>query len=163
MAGGTFKMSQPKVRPGTYVNVKNGRQATAPSSTRGVGVIPLIGYDWGPRGQWIVVSSDSPDGHLSELGRSIYDDSNSAKIMLQLMLLGATTVYVYIPDGGKAASGKTTLDASKEMTITAKYKGSLGNKIKIVSVENPAGGFDVSVILDGSEVELIEEVKTDDD
>ena len=22
MAGGTFKMSQPKVRPGTYVNVK---------------------------------------------------------------------------------------------------------------------------------------------
>ena len=160
MAGGTFKMSQPKVRPGTYVNVKNGRQATAPSSTRGVGVIPLIGNDWGPRGQWIVVSSDSPDGHLSEFGRSIYDDSNSAMIMLQLMLLGATTVYVYIPDGGKAASGKTTLDASKEMTITAKYKGSLGNKIKIVSVENPAGGFDVSVILDGSEVELFEGVKT---
>ena len=95
MAGGTFKMSQPKVRPGTYVNVKNGRQATAPSSTRGVGVIPLIGYDWGPRGQWIVVSSDSPDGHLSEFGRSIYDDNNSAMIMLQLMLLGATTVYVY--------------------------------------------------------------------
>lgn len=163
MAGGTFKMSQPKVRPGTYVNVKNGRQATAPSSTRGVGVIPLIGYDWGPRGQWIVVSSDSPDGHLSEFGRSIYDDSNSAMIMLQLMLLGATTVYVYIPDGGKAASGKTALDASKEMTITAKYKGSLGNKIKIVSVENPAGGFDVSVILDGSEVELFEGVKTVDD
>ena len=45
MAGGTFKMSQPKVRPGTYVNVKNGRQATAPRSTRGVGDIHLNGYD----------------------------------------------------------------------------------------------------------------------
>ena len=49
------------------------------------------------------------------------------------------------------------------MTITAKYKGSLGNKIKIVSIENPAGGFDVSVILDGSEVELFEGVKTVED
>ena len=24
MAGGTFKASQPKVRPGVYVNIKNG-------------------------------------------------------------------------------------------------------------------------------------------
>ena len=53
MAGGTFKLSQPKVRPGTYVNVKNGRQPTASGTTRGTAVIPLIGYDWGPRGKWI--------------------------------------------------------------------------------------------------------------
>ncbi len=46
MAGGTFKLSQPKVRPGTYVNVKNGRQPTASGTTRGTAVIPLIGYDW---------------------------------------------------------------------------------------------------------------------
>ena len=43
MAGGTFKLSQPKVRPGTYVNVKNGRQPTAAASTRGVAIVPLIG------------------------------------------------------------------------------------------------------------------------
>ena len=43
MAGGTFKLSQPKVRPGTYVNVKNGRQPSASGTTRGTAVIPLIG------------------------------------------------------------------------------------------------------------------------
>ena len=160
MAGGTFKLSQPKVRPGTYVNVKNGRQPTASSSARGTAIIPLIGYDWGPRGQWIVISADSPDAHIAELGRSVYDDSNSAMLMLQLMLLGATTVYVYIPDGGVAASADIAVDRSGTMKATARYKGTLGNKIKIVSVANPVGGFDVSVVLDGYEVELFEGVTT---
>lgn len=159
MAGGTFKLSQPKVRPGTYVNVKNGRQPTASSSARGTAIIPLIGYDWGPRGQWIVITADSPDAHIAELGRSVYDDSNSAMLMLQLMLLGATTVYVYIPDGGVAASADITV-GSGTMKATARYKGTLGNKIKIVSVANPVGGFDVSVVLDGSEVELFEGITT---
>ena len=159
MAGGTFKLSQSKVRPGTYVNVKNGRQPTAASSTRGTAIIPLIDYDWGPRGKWIVVSVDSPDEHQAEFGRSIYDDTNSAMLMIQLMLIGATTVYVYIPDGGTAASADITL-GSGSMNVTAKYKGSLGNKIKIVSVANPVDGFDVSVILDGSEVELFEGITT---
>ena len=159
MAGGTFKLSQPKVRPGTYVNVKNGRQPTAASSTRGTAIIPLIGYDWGPRGEWIVVSVDSPDEHQAEFGRSIYDDTNSAMLMIQLMLICATTVYVYIPDGGTAASADITV-GSGSMNVTAKYKGSLGNKIKIVSVANPVDGFDVSVILDGSEVELFEGITT---
>ena len=159
MAGGTFKLSQPKVRPGTYVNVKNGRQPTASSSARGTAIIPLIGYDWGPRGQWVVITADSPDAHIAELGRSVYDDSNSAMLMLQLMLLGATTVYVYIPDGGVAASADIAV-GSGAMKATARYKGTLGNKIKIVSVANPVGGFDVSVVLDGSEVELFEGVTT---
>lgn len=75
MAGGTFKLSQPKVRPGTYVNVKNGRQPTAAASTRGVAIVPLIGYDWGPRGQFVIVSADSPDAHIAEFGRSVYDDN----------------------------------------------------------------------------------------
>lgn len=159
MAGGTFKLSQPKVRPGTYVNVKNGRQPTAASSTRGTAIIPLIDYDWGPRGKWIVVSVDSPNEHQAEFGRSIYDDTNSAMLMIQLMLIGATTVYVYIPDGGTAASADITV-GSGSMNVIAKYKGSLGNKIKIVSVANPVDGFDVSVILDGSEVELFEGITT---
>lgn len=162
MAGGTFKLSQPKVRPGVYVNVKNGRQPTVSGSVRGTAIIPLIGYDWGPRGEWIVISADSPDGHVAELGRSIYDESNSSMIMLQLLLLNATTVYVYIPDGGVAAKKAITV-SSKSLTVTAKYKGTLGNTIKIVSVANPAGGFDVSVVINGSEVEMFEGIKTMDE
>ena len=162
MAGGTFKLSQPKVRPGVYVNVKNGRQPTASGSVRGTANIPLIGYDWGPRGEWIIISADSPDGHVAELGRSIYDEDNSSMIMLQLLLLNATTVYVYIPDGGTAAK-KSISVGSGSLTATAKYKGTLGNTVKIVSVANPVDGFDVSVVINGSEVELFEGIKTMDE
>ena len=158
MAGGTFKASQPKVRPGVYVNIKNGRQPSAAAPTTGVAIIPLIGYDWGPRGKFIELSAESPDAHQAELGRSVYDD-NDSMVMLRLLLMGASTVYVYIPDGGTAASADITVGAGT-MKATARYKGTLGNKIKIVSVANPVGGFDVSVILDGSEVELFEGVTT---
>ena len=158
MAGGTFKLSQPKVRPGTYVNVKNGRQTSVPSSVRGTAAIPLIEYDWGPRGEWIVITASSPDSHAAELGRSIYDESNSAMLMLQLLLLNATTVYVYIPDGGTAAKKDINV-GDNTLKAVAKYKGTLGNSITIVSVANPVDGFDVSVILNGSEVELFESVK----
>lgn len=162
MAGGVYKLSQPKVRPGTYVNVKNGRQPTASGSTRGVAMIPLMGYDWGPRDKWIIISADSPDGHVAELGRSIYDDTNDSMIMLQLMLIGATTVYVYIPEGGEKAKKKVEV-AGVTMEVTAKYPGTLGNTIKVVSVANPVKGFDVSVMMNGSDVELFESVEKVED
>lgn len=162
MAGGTFKLSQPKTRPGTYVNVKNGKQPTVSGSTRGVATIPLIGYDWGPRGEWIIVTAASPDEHIAKFGRSVYDDSNSAMRMLQLMLVGANTVYVYIPAGGAKASKDITMSAVT-MKVTAKYEGTLGNTIKLVSVANPLKGFDVSVRINGSEVELFENVEKVED
>lgn len=57
--------------------------------------------------------SRSPDGHVAELGRSVYDETNSSMIMLQLLLLNAATVYVYIPDGGAAA--KKTITVGSEV------------------------------------------------
>ena len=110
----------------------------------------------------IIISADSPDGHVAELGRSVYDETNSSMIMLQLLLLNAATVYVYIPDGGAAAK-KTITVGSGSLTVTAKYKGTLGNTVKIVSVANPVDGFDVSVVINGSEVELFEGIKTMDE
>lgn len=157
MAGGIFKASQAKVRPGTYVNIKNGRQITASTSERGTAIIPLIGYDWGPRDEWIILTAESPDGAKAKLGRSIYDN-NYHMLMLQLMFLGASTVYVYIPEGGEKAKTTVTM-GSVSMTVTAMYEGTLGNKIQLVSVADPVEGFDVSVILDGEEVELFEGVQ----
>lgn len=154
MAGGTFKLSSPKVRPGTYVNIKNGKQPTASNAPSGIAIIPLIGYDWGPRGEMIHLTNESPDAARVKFGRSIYDD-NECMVMLQLMFLNATEVYAYIAGGGEKAKGTITLKSGTG-NVTAKYPGTLGNKLKIVSVANPEGGFDVSVVLDGSEVELIE-------
>ena len=157
MAGGTFNLSSPKVRPGAYANTKNGKQPTTATVPSGIAIIPLIGYDWGPRGEMIHLTNESPDAAKTKFGRSIYDN-NGFMLMLQLMFLNVTEVYTYIAGGGEKAKGTITLKSGTG-NVTAKYPGSLGNKLKIVSVANPEGGFDVSVVLDGSEVELIEGAK----
>lgn len=158
MAGGTFKLSSPKVRPGTYVNVVNGKQPSTLGPLNGIAMIPLIGYDWGPRDEWIHLTSESQDAGKDKFGRSINDD-NTYMMLLRLLFHRATEVYVYIVGGGVKATGTITTD-SGTANVTAKYEGSLGNEIRIASVENPLGGFDVSVILGGSEVELFEGVET---
>ena len=157
MAGGTFKSSSPKVRPGTYVNVINGRQPAATESQRGVVTIPLIGYDWGPREEWIRLAAESPDSEIRKLGRSVYDESPHMRL-LRLIFLNAMEVYVFIPGGGEKASGSVTVGEGI-VEVSAKYAGSLGNSISVISVENPLGGFDVSVMLGGSEVELFEQAE----
>ena len=162
MAGGIFKNASGKVRPGTYVNLKNGRAVNPVSSERGVAVIPFLEYDWGPRGEFIQISSGSPDAHIAKLGRSIYSNNSFAR-MLQLMLMNAATVYVYIIDGGAKATKTITLGTGNDaptMTATAKYKGSLGNSVQVVSVANPVSGFDISILVDGEEVELFEGLAT---
>lgn len=60
MAGGTFNLSSPKVRPGAYANTKNGKQPTTATVPSGIAIIPLIGYDWGPRGEMIHLTNESP-------------------------------------------------------------------------------------------------------
>lgn len=161
MAGGIFKLSAPKVRPGTYVNVINGKQPTAATSPTGIGMVPLIGYDWGPRDVWIHLTAESPDAGKAKFGRSIYSDNKYMRL-LQLMFLNATEVWVYIAGGGEKAKG-TIAAEDGTVEVTAKYAGTLGNEIKIVSVANPIGGFDVSVVLNGSEVELFEGITTADE
>lgn len=157
MAGGVFNLAAPKVRPGTYVNVVNGKQQAVSSSPTGIAVVPLIGYDWGPREEWIHLTAESPDAGKSQFGRSIYDD-NDLMLLIRLAFMNATEVYAYIPGGGEKAKGTVTIEDGTA-NVEAKYPGTLGNKIKIVSVANPTGGFDVSVVLDGSEVELFEGAK----
>lgn len=159
MAGGTFKLSQPKVRPGTYVNVVNGKQPGAAGVPAGIAMIPIMGYDYGPREKWIHLTAASPDEAKAMFGRSVYDD-NDQMLMIQLLFANASEVYVWICDNGaEKAKVEATIGGSAKTTITAKYPGTLGNKIQLVSVENPVGGFDVSIHLNGSEVENYEGVE----
>lgn len=152
MAGGTFTGA--KVRPGTYVNIKNGKAPSASASVTGVVAIPLIGYDYGLRGKFIKLAGDNPDAKKALLGRSVYDDETHMK-QIRLAAMNASTIYVYIPEGGKKASVSLTFGETS-VTATAKYPGSLGNKLKVTSVANAAGGFDVIISLDGANVETFE-------
>ena len=155
MAGGNFDINVGKIRPGTYVNVKSKRQQKAKSSTRGIAVIPFVGYDWGPNGEFIRLSVDSPDAYLHKLGRSVYD-ANDFMLMVREIFKNAVTCYVYIINTGIAAKA-TTEDG---LTVTAVYPGTRGNDITIVSAENVLGGFDVTVYMGTEKVENYEGVKT---
>lgn len=155
MAGGNFDINVGKTRPGTYVNVKSKRQQKAKGSTRGIAVIPFVGYDWGPNGEFIKLSVDSPDAYLHKLGRSVYD-ANDFMLMVREIFKNAITCYVYIINAGIAAKA-TTEDG---LTVTAAYPGTRGNDLSVVSAENVLGGFDVTVYMGTEKVEIYEGVKT---
>lgn len=161
MAGGTFNPNISKKRPGVYVNVKSGRNAGTSPALRGIVAMPLVGYDWGPKGKFLEISSVAPDASLSQLGRSVADDNKFMR-RIKMALLSADTVQVYIPTGGTKATGSATI-TNGQLTITAMYEGTMGNNLKVVSVANPVGGFDVSVYNGTEEVELFEGVANAED
>jgi len=154
MAGGNFDINVGKIRPGVYVNVKSKKTQKPSNSSRGIAVVPLVGYNWGPSGEFIKLSCEAPDSAITKLGHSVYDD-NDFMLLIREILKRATTCYVYpINSGVKAAATVSGL------TITAAYAGTRGNDITVVSVANTAGGFDVSVYLGTEVVETVEGVKT---
>lgn len=150
-------MSQAKVRPGNYINFKAKKPVAVPTSSRGVVIVPLIGYDWGPDGEFIELGSDAPDAEIAKLGRSIFGDDEHVR-MVRLALENAVKAWVYIIAGGTKA--KVVKDG---LTITAKYAGKRGNDITVASTENVDGGFDLSVYLDGELMETFVGASTVED
>lgn len=151
MAGGNFDINVGKDRAGNYVNTKSKRQQKPSVSARGIYVVPLIGYDWGPNGEFIKLSVESPDAEIAKLGRSVYD-SNDFMLLIREGFKNSITCQVYIINNGTEA--KATTDNG--ITITAAYGGTRGNDLKVVCVANTDGNFDVKVYL---ETEVVEEYK----
>lgn len=158
MAGGNFDINVGKVRAGTYVNVKSSKTQKATSSTRGVALIPFVGYDWGPNGEFIKLSVDSPDASIEKIGRSVYD-ANDFMLLVREIFKSAITCYVYIINNGTAATGST----EDGITIKAAYAGTRGNDITVTSTENLNGGCDITVYLASETVEFYEGLKTVED
>lgn len=150
-------MNAPKVRPGNYFNFKAQKKQSMRTSSRGIVVIPLVGYDWGPDGEFIKVTSDAPDGEIVKLGRSIYADDEQI-MLVRLAMETAATVYVYVIAGGIKAS-KTV----EGLTVTARYGGKRGNHIRVSSSSNTEKGFNVSVYLDYELVDFYEGVSSIED
>ena len=102
MAGGTFDNVGEKVIPGNYINLKAQEQTALVTSTRGITVIALANFDWGPKKTFISVDAAQPDKNFALIGRSIYDDNKSIRLIREA-LKGAKTVYAYIMSGGDKA------------------------------------------------------------
>lgn len=154
MAGGNFDINQSKIRPGSYMNFEAKPKVKLSTAKRGTCVIPLIGYDWGPDGEFVTLTNDSPDAEIAKLGRSIYSENDLTRLV-KLAFENATKVHVYIISGGNKA--KKTED---NITMTAKYAGTRGNKLTVSGTANTEGGFNVSVYLDGELMETFEKVST---
>ena len=155
MAGGKYDKLAGKTRPGTYINFESDRNDTVGNSERGIVLLPLIGYDFGPAKTPITLTAAAPDAYSVELGRSVYDATNDKMRLIREAFKKAAKVIVYITESGTAATG-----AAAPLTVTAKYGGTRGNDIHVSVVANPVGGFDVTVYLDADATAVYEGVKT---
>lgn len=154
MAGGTFSKLTGKDRPGTYINFESEKQEGIRINERGTVLIPLLNHDYGPQGEFIAISCASPDAQRAKLGYSVYDN-NADMLLIREAFKNASTVKVYIPKQGAAATG-----VAENLTGMAQYGGERGNKLSFSVVANPSGGFDVTKFLDGEELESVEGVTT---
>lgn len=143
--GGGIWATQNKVLPGTYINFSSAARASAALSERGYAAMPLV-LDWGPDNQvFTVTSGDFQKNSLKIFGYSFADDA-----MLPLReLFGYTqTLYAYrLNSGGAKATNKFA---------TAKYAGTVGNKLSVVVAVNvdDASLFDVSTYYDSTLIEM---------
>lgn len=152
MAGGTFDKSVGKVRPGTYINFESTNQETLSGSDRGTVLIPLINHSYGPEKEFITISNESVDSAFDKLGYSVYAE-NPSMLLIREAFKNASAVVVYIARAGTKAAG-----TGGGLSVQAKYGGSRGNALSYSVAANPVIGFDVSVYLDGSTVEVFEGV-----
>ncbi len=153
MASGTFIPGIEKPRPGQYFNIHGTGSPTINTAARGAALVMLTNYDWGPTGI-VTINGAAVDANKAMLGRSVTAD-NPGMLMVREALKGAATVYAYINNQGEKAKGEVG-----DLSVTAKYGGTLGNSLKVVVETNVVGGFDVTVYLGADAVTFIEGVAT---
>ena len=143
MAGGIW-YSQNKLRPGAYINFAKEGEEINVNSSRGIVAVGLE-LDWGAEGELINLSTqDMKDGNsLAKVGLMTSDEN--AKI-LNLILTNATLAKIYrLNTGGNKATGTI----GTNLTATAKYAGTFGNKIAILVTEDENEVFEVNTYADG--------------
>lgn len=159
LGGGTFVTIGEKKLPGSYINFVSASRATLALSERGFAAVPLA-LDWGEAGTVITLTAGEFQDKAFELFGFTYS-SDELKPIRELFL-NARTLYIYrLGSDGVKASGSLA---------TAKYAGTLGNKIKIVTTAILNGetttGYQVKTYLDDVLVDTQEvnsaTAKTDD-
>lgn len=141
MAGGTF-ISQNKVRAGAYINFKAIASPTNMLGTRGVATMPLP-LSWGAD-VIELYSTDLFDGKsVAKIGYSI--DAPEIQAIRECLKHCYKLIIGRLDTGG--AKAKATIGT---LTATAKYAGTLGNKITIKVIANGTK-FDVITVFNGVE------------
>ena len=134
MAGGVW-LAQNKVRPGAYINFKAIPKSSMTIGDRGIVAMGLP-LSWGSQDKLIeVLSSDLIDGTSQKLVGFTAFDSESK--LLAGALSYAYKALVYRMDAG---GSKATMTLGN-LTATAKYNGTFGNKIIIAITRDTSTGL----------------------
>ena len=156
MAGGTFTTLN-KVRPGAYVNFQSAEKARGGIGASGTIAMTLC-LDWGKDGfNEITAQTDT----FVALGRNLEEPE---LFPLKEALKSAERVLLYNVADTSSHASSTVIGSA---LIKAKYKGKLGNQIKIVVVENLDDTYTVftyfrNALQDKQTVELVENLLAND-
>lgn len=144
MAGGVFQ-SQNKVRPGAYIKFQGVPAEDNIIGSRGI-VTFAAPIGWGPEGELIKITvNDLYNNSLEKLiGANIY---SSAAKLVKAALENAHTLLLYRGDVGGTKAKATITIGSASLTATAKYAGSVGNKISVAVKEAYNGTYSVNTYL----------------
>lgn len=144
-SGGTWK-AQNKVRPGAYINFVSVPKPVGTVGERGIVAIALP-MSWGATDSLIeVYGSDLLDGKsLEKIGCTAYDaESLPFRLALKYCYKG---LFYRMDRGGTKATV-----VSNNLTISAKYHGTVGNKLSATIIEDTpeVGKYTVNVLYDGA-------------
>ena len=143
MAGGTWT-SQNKVRPGAYINFKAVPKGAMTVGDRGIVAMGLP-LNWGKNGELIeVLSTDLLNGESKKaVGFTAFDSESK--------LLAGALKYCYKALVFRMDTGGVKADATiGKLTCTAKYAGTLGNRLNItITKDSTTLIYTVITYLDG--------------
>lgn len=154
MAGGTFK-SYNKKRPGAYINVVGTEKTNLPVSERGILVLPLK-LDFGDKVNVVNYQANFKKLYGHELSESIMFPISDG-------LKGAAKIIIYrLNDGGAKATS-----SNQNITVTAKYAGTLGNSLKVAITAKTNSKYLIETFLnnevvDSQEVASADQVQNND-
>lgn len=139
--GGIWE-TQNKVRPDAYINFETNSLNTMGLDSNGALVVPVT-LDWGEVGKFIKLSSNTKF-------RSLFGKALSDILPLREAFKATGNVYLYNLNGvGEKA--KATVEG---LTATAKFGGTDGNRIHIITTTGLDGSTTVKTYFDGIQVDL---------
>lgn len=146
MAAGGIWTTQNKVRPGAYINFVSVPKPVGTLGERGTVAVGMP-MTWGPEGEIIHLTGDEllNGASLAKVGVTAVDTEES--LPYRVALAGSFNALLYRTDKGGAKATAALL--ADTLTVSAKYPGTSGNKITVVTVkdEPETGSFTIQVLV----------------
>lgn len=144
-AGGTWT-AQNKVRPGAYINFVSVPKPIGSLGERGTVAVGMP-MTWGAQGELIHLTGDDllSGASLAKVGVTATD--TEASLPYRVALAGCYNALLYRTDVGGVKATATILAST--LGVSAKYPGSTGNKITVVTLKDKpeVGSYTIQVLV----------------